>query len=183
MGKSGSGLGERNLAYSNSYLCVQVEKLRKELEELKKQANVHVVDKAIIGLQTLIGRPRALFDAYAALAALEEVVHLAQQHQDERVARYSVILRQCRPLVSNAVLQSVLIKLVASKDEAEVSKAIDKALKGELSPTEGSSAGRTRSAPYSYRRGAGRGKSPAKNLRCWACGQEGHFARACRQRR
>jgi hypothetical protein len=150
---------------------------------LKKCASAHAVDSAVIALQTLIGRPSALFDAYAAVAALEEVVHTAQKANDEREMRYSVILRQCRPLVTSPVLQSVLIKLVASKAEAEVAKAIDKALKGQQSSRE-APAGRTRTAPYSYRgrRGDGRARTPG-NLICWLCSQEGHFARSCPKKR
>ena len=34
----------------------------------------------------------------------------------------------CRPLVNNLAMQSVLIKLVADKEEAEVAKVIDKTI-------------------------------------------------------
>ena len=147
------------------------------------QASKRSIDNAIVNLQSLIGRPSALFDAYAALAALEELVHLAQSANDERATRYSVILRQCRPLVSNPVLQQVLIKLIASKSEAEVAKAIDKALKSRESPRE-TTAGRTRSTPYGNRgrRGDSRARGP-RNGRCWVCGQDGHFARSCPKKR
>ena len=161
-------------------MCAQIEKLRKELEEFKKSASMHSVDSAIAALQTLIGRPSALFDAYVAIAALEEVVYTAQKVKDARGMRYSVILRQCRPLVNNHVLQSVLIKLVASKEEAEVAKAIGKALKGN-NPGKEMPAGRTMAAPY-RRRGEGRGRS-LRNTRCWLCNQEGHFARLCPKKR
>lgn len=43
---------------------------------MKKKAGVNTVDGAIKALQALAGRPTALCDAYAAIAALEEVVHI-----------------------------------------------------------------------------------------------------------
>ena len=63
----------------------------------------------------------ALFDPYAALAALEHLVDSAGEVSDEneRAKRYAVIFRQCCPLVHNSATQSVLIKLVADKEEAE----------------------------------------------------------------
>lgn len=149
---------------------------------MKKSTSQQSVDSAIVGLQTLIGRPSALFDAYAAVAALEEVVYSAQKTNDQRAPKYSVILRQCRPLVGTPVLQSILTKLVASKEEAEVAKAIEKALKDQHKETP---AGRTRAAPYVYRgrgRGDGRGRGP-RNSRCCICNQEGHFARSCPRKR
>lgn len=93
------------------------------------------MDGAIVALQTLIGRPPPLFDAYVALAALQEVVYITQKNSDERTTRYSVILRPCRPLGGSPALQSILIKLVASKEEAEVAKAVDKALKNQPKDT------------------------------------------------
>ena len=90
----------------------QVTKLRKELElnELKKKTESCSVDTALMALQTLVGRPPALFDSYAAIEALEEVVHLAQKYADERYSRYQIILRKCHPLVADASLQNILIK-------------------------------------------------------------------------
>ena len=105
----------------------QVTKLRKELElnELKKKTESCSVNTASMALQALVGRPPALFNSYAATAALEEVVHLAQKYADERYSRYQIILRHCHPLVADASLQNILIKLVASKEEAEIGKAIE----------------------------------------------------------
>ena len=57
----------------------QVTKLRKELNELKKKTESCSIDTALMALQALVGRSPALFDSYAAIAALEEVVDLAQK--------------------------------------------------------------------------------------------------------
>ena len=100
-----------------------------ELNELKKKTESCSVDTALMALQALVGRPPVLFDSYAATAAVEEVVHLEQKYADERYSRYQIILRKCHPLVADASLQNILIKLVASKEEAEIGKAIEKARK------------------------------------------------------
>ena len=57
------------------------------------------------------------------------MVDSAREVRHERAKRYAVILRQCRPLVHNSAMQSVLIKLVADKEEAEVAKVIDKTIR------------------------------------------------------
>ena len=88
----------------------QVTKLRKELNELKKKTESCSIDTALLALQALVGRSPALFDSYAAIAALEEVVDLAQKYADERYSRNQIILRKCRPLVADASLQNILIK-------------------------------------------------------------------------
>ena len=156
-------------------------KLRKELEEMKKKAGVKTVGGAISNLQALVGRPTALFDAYAAMAALE-VVATAQKVTDERATKYSIILRKCRPLVGEPALQRILTKLVASKEEAEIAKAIDKTMRvqnpspmpGPMPPYRFPPAVRTSMAPAPYRRQRG----PRK---CFICNQEGHIARFCPQ--
>ena len=134
----------------------QVTKLRKELNELKKKTESCSVDTALMALQAFTGRSPALFDSYAAIAALEEVVDLAQKYADERYSRNQIILRKCRPLVADASLQNILIKLVASKEEAEIAKVIEKARKSSRAEESFSppvTAGRTRGPSYGYRRG------------------------------
>ena len=113
-----------------------------------------------------MGRPPVLFDSCAAIAALEEVVNLAQNYVDERYSRYQIILRKCRPLVADASLQNILIKLVPSEEEAEIAKAIEKARKSsqaEKSFSPPVTAGKTRGPSYRYRRGRG-------SRRCRKCG-------------
>ena len=87
-----------------------------------------MVETALATLQLLVSKPSALFDPYAALAALEQLVDSAREVGDERAKRYAVILRQFRPLVHNSAMQSVLIKVVADKEETEVPKVIYKTI-------------------------------------------------------
>ena len=101
-------------------LCViqeingQLVQLRKELEQMKQSADIQKVQTALASVQALIKKPPELFDQYAAMAALEHLVNVAKDKGDLEAEKYSIILRQCRPLVGSKALQSVLIKLVAT---------------------------------------------------------------------
>lgn len=107
-----------------------VENLQKELDEWKKRSSdTSVVDTAISTSQLLIAKPAGVFDPFAAISALEDVVDVARQKGVDRANRYSIILRQCRPLVASRALQDILVKLLASKEEADVAKVDGKALK------------------------------------------------------
>ena len=76
-----------------------------------------MVDSVLSSLQMVIARPAALFDPYAAIAALEEVVNVTRDKKDDRATRFQIVLRQCRPLVNSPNLQQILIKLVAMKEK------------------------------------------------------------------
>ena len=116
-------------------------------------------------LQMVIARPAALFDPYAAIATLEEVVNVTRDKKDDRATRFQIVLRQCRPLVNSPNLQQILIKLVATKEEAEVAKVIAKVTKEPASPYHGSFRGQTRGTLY-LRRGTFLMRPPTAP-RCW----------------
>ena len=139
------------------------------------------MDSALSSLQMVIARPAALFDPYAAITALDEVVNVTRDKKDDRATRFQIVLRQCRPLVNSLNLQQILIKLVATKEEAEVAKVTAKATKEPASAYHGSFGGRTRGTPYS-RRGAFHIRPPTAP-RCWLCGKMGHISRYCREGR
>ena len=103
--------------------------MKKELDEWKRKVDSSVVDSALSLLQMVIARPAALFDPYATIAAPEEVVNITRDKKDDRATRFQIVLRQCRLLVNSPNLQQILIKLVATKEEAEVAKVIAKATK------------------------------------------------------
>ena len=87
--------------------------LKKELDDWKKKIDSSVVESAISSLQLVISRPAALFDPYAAIAALDEVVNVKKDKKGDRATRFEIVLRQCRPLINNPAFQQILIKLVA----------------------------------------------------------------------
>ncbi|KXJ04695.1 hypothetical protein AC249_AIPGENE15900, partial [Exaiptasia diaphana] len=107
----------------------EVKLLKDQLADIQKRSNRQLVDAALASLQLLISKPSAMFDPYAAVAALEHLVDSAREAGDTRANRFKVVLRQCRPLIHNSALQPVLIKLVTDKDEAEVAKVVEKALR------------------------------------------------------
>ena len=96
---------------------------------MEEKIDASAMESALSTLQMVIVRPAALFGPYAAIAALDEVVNVTKEKKDERASRYEIVLGQCRPSLNNPCLQQVLIKLVASKEEAEVAKVIAKATK------------------------------------------------------
>ena len=100
--------------------------LKKELHDWKKKIDSSAGESALSSLQMVISRPAALVDPYAAIAALDEVVNVRKDKKGDRATRFEIALRQCRPLINNPALQQILIKLVASKEEAEVANVIAK---------------------------------------------------------
>ena len=111
---------------------------------MEEKINALAIEAALSTLQMVIARPVALFDPYAAIAALDEVVKVTKERKDERASRYEIELRQCRPFLNNLCLQQVLIKLVTSKEEAEVAMAVAKETKQPVAVNQGSFTGRTR---------------------------------------
>ena len=101
-----------------SQVTKQLLQPRNELEEMRESADAQVIKTASASLQFLIAKPSESFDPHAALAALEHLVIVAKEKKDTESEKYATVLSQCRPLVGRKPLQSVLVKLVASKQEA-----------------------------------------------------------------
>ena len=115
--------------------------LKEKLDEWKGKVDASAIESALSTLQMVFARPAALFDPYAAIDSLDEVVNVTKEKKDERGSRYEIVLRQCRPLLNNPCLQQVLIKLVASKEEAEVAKVIARETKRPVPVNQGSFTG------------------------------------------
>ena len=70
--------------------------LKKELDDCKKKIDSSAVESALSSLQMVISRPAALFDPYAAISALEEVVNVRKDKKGDRATRFKIVLKQCR---------------------------------------------------------------------------------------
>lgn len=123
-------------------------------------------------MRQLILRPPAIFDAFATLASLELLVDVCRDRQDARASRFNVILKQTRPLVNHPSLQQILLKLVGTKEEVEISKEIQKTLKN--IPAAQPFTGPLRPRPYPFQQR----QSPV----CFNCQRRGHIARNCNMR-
>ena len=64
----------------------------------RKTIDASAIESSLSTPQMVIARPAALFDPYAAIAALDEVVNVTKEKKDERAACYGIVLRQCRCL-------------------------------------------------------------------------------------
>ena len=146
--------------------------LKKELVLLRQKHDAGTVDSALGVLRQFLVRPAAIFDPHASLAALEQLVDLAREKGDERANRFGIVLRQTRTLLYNPSFQHLLLKLIGSKEEVEVAKEIQKALK---------------QSPPTYLPGnsvnSGGPSCPFPRARqaqvCFSCGRRGHYARPC----
>ncbi|XP_068724903.1 uncharacterized protein [Montipora capricornis] len=146
--------------------------LKKELVLLRQKHDAGTVDSALGVLRQLLARPAAIFDPHASLAALEQLVDLAREKGDEIANRFGIVLRQTRTLLYNPSFQHLLLKLIGSKEEVEVAKEIQKALK---------------QSPPTYLPGnsvnSGGPSRPFPRARqaqvCFSCGRRGHYARSC----
>ena len=135
------------------------------------------VEVVLSSLCIVISRPASLFDLYAAIAALDEVVNATKEKKDDRASRFGIVLRQRRPVITNPGLQQMLIGLVASKVEAEVARMIAKAAKGPFPINRGAFVGRTRISPCGSKRG-NLSFRPPWDKRCWVL-RAGHISRSC----
>lgn len=87
------------------FIFLQLEVLRKELKSIKDSYDEKSVDSALKYVRQLLSRPPAIFDAFATLAALEQLSDLAREKGHERASRFAIILRQTRPLMGSPSFQ------------------------------------------------------------------------------
>ncbi|XP_020905166.1 uncharacterized protein LOC110243412 [Exaiptasia diaphana] len=112
----------------------EIQTLKAEVEALKQSNAAQDVETALTLLRQQITRPPALFDSHATMAALELLIDSCRANGDQRLTRYNTILKQIRSMVGHPSLQNVFLKLVGSKEEVEVSREIQKALKHSHQP-------------------------------------------------
>ena len=59
----------------------------------RKKIDASAIEVALSTIQMVIARPAALFDSYAAIASLDEVVKITKEKKDEKASRYEIVLR------------------------------------------------------------------------------------------
>ena len=68
-------------------------------------------------------------------------MNVTKDKEDDRATSFQIVSRQCHRLVNSPNLQQILIKLVATKEEADVAKLLAKATKEPASVHQGSFGG------------------------------------------
>lgn len=144
--------------------------LKAEIDALKRLTATQDVEATLGLLRQQVSRPLTLFDPYAAVVALELLIDNCRAKGDPRLGRYNTILKQTRSMTNHPALQQVFQKLVGSKDEVEVSKEIQKALKNTQASRDFPS--RQWSAPRQQ-------PYPRQQPICFFCQRPGHIARVC----
>ena len=119
-------VGSRKLTYSSCVSRCLYFRIKKEQSWLKQAFRIYSCSR---------DQNSSSFYSFATMAAaLEQLVDAAREVKDNRAKTFArVILRQCRSLVDNPVMKSVLIKLVSGKGEAEVARIIDETVRRQSS--------------------------------------------------
>jgi hypothetical protein len=108
--------------------------LRGRVDSLQKALAANSVEHALETVRQLASRPRALMDNYALLAALEQLADVARDNNHRERKKYNAIFRQCRLLVRDGLLSSVITRLLENAEEKLVANQIQKLLKADASP-------------------------------------------------
>ena len=175
------------------FLChpQNLQALSSKVETLQKQIATNSVEHALDTVRQLANQPRPLVDNHTLLAALEQLSDVARESGHAEKKKYDAIFRQCKPLVRDPRLISVVTRLLGDPEEKQVATQIQKLLKSETAQAPSS-----RFATYSsYEPPAGRYLRPLlepprdrglsgrrsnfQHDRCFICGRVGHFTRNC----
>ena len=164
--------------------------MQKKLESLQSVVTKSSVNSVLDMVRQLASRPSALVDPYALVAALEQLADVSRETNHPERRRFEAIFKQCRPLVREPRLATVVVQLLGDKEEKQVASQIHKLLKSSSSQPPVSSpypqpgqfprryAAQSSQFPTSLRGFGGRRRPPARG-RCFQCRKTGHFVRNC----
>ena len=94
--------------------------LQKKVESLQSVVTKSSVNSVMDMVRQLVSRPSALVDPYALVAALEQLADVSLETNHPERGRFEAIFEECRPLVREPRLATVIIQLLGDKEEKQV---------------------------------------------------------------
>ena len=178
---------------------IGVAALSVKIEALEKQVSADSVDRALVCVRQLAGRPVGLSDGTAIVAALESLADVSRSAGHVDFKRHEAILKQCRPLTHDPRLPAVVTQLLGDDESKKIAGQIQKILKSDhlfsAPQVHGSPFPAPARAPgYLRQQGSGRGRYTPygygsynnnyasrgfNTTRCYNCRKTGHRITNC----
>ena len=178
---------------------IGVAALSVKIEALEKQVSADSVDRALVCVRQLAGRPVGLSDGTAIVAALESLADVSRSAGHVDFKRHEAILKQCRPLTHDPRLPAVVTQLLGDDESKKIAGQIQKILKSDhlfsAPQVHGSPFPAPARAPgYLRQQGSGRGRYTPygygsynnnyasrgfNTTRCYNCRKTGHRIANC----
>ena len=129
------GLGLRDLFLFFVFLVYGLIRLVWQHFQLRlrrwRSKSVQTVDRALVCVRQLAGRPVELSDGTAIVAALEKVADVSRSAGHVDFKRHEAILKQCRPLTHDPRLLAVVTQLLGDDESKKIAGKIQKILKSD----------------------------------------------------
>ena len=178
---------------------IGVAALSVKIEALEKQVSADSVDRALVCVRQLAGRPVGLSDGTAIVAALESLADVSRSAGHMDFKRHEAILKQCRSLTHDPRLPAVVTQLLGDDESKKIVGQIQKILKSDhlfsAPQVHGSPFPAPARAPgYLHQQGSGRGRYTPygygsynnnyasrgfNTTRCYNCRKTGHRIANC----
>ena len=110
---------------------IGVAALSVKIEALEKQVSTDSVDRALVCMRQLAGRPVRLSDGTAIVAALESLADVSRSAGHLDFKRHEAILKQCRPLTHDPRLPRVVTQPLGDDESTKIAGQIQKILKSD----------------------------------------------------
>ena len=110
---------------------IGVAALSVKIQALEKQVSADSVDRALVCVRQLAGRPVGLSDGTAIVAALESLADMSRSAGHVDFKRHEAILKQCRPLTHDPRLPAVVTQLLGDDESKKIAGQIQKILKSD----------------------------------------------------
>lgn len=98
--------------------------LRRTVETLQSAVTRSTVNSVLDMVRQLASRPTALVDPYALTATLEQLTDVARETNHPERKKFEAVFKQCRPLVQEPRLATVVIQLLGDKEEEQIHKLL-----------------------------------------------------------